>query len=507
MTTTPDTPRGEPVDNVDNVTPIRPRAEVPEVAGDYLNAQRFLAEYGDKIRRSPELGRWYVWNGAWWCEDRTERVARFAADTIEHLRGWVAEAPNADEFRRRSRHYEASAKSGRRDGLLSLVGTHGAVVVAVEQLDTHPLLLACRNGTVDLTNGSLGPPDPARLITRGIDVDYDPDAFSEAWVAFLDRIFDADVDLIAFVQRLLGYCITGLVYEHVLPVLSGIGANGKSTLIGVVQDLLGEHAITAPEGLIIRRDHEPHPERLAALRGKRLVVSAELEHRAVLAEAIVKVLTGGDTLSARELYGRRFNFKPSHKVLLVTNVQPRVYGTDHAIWRRLKVVPFKTVIPVDEQDPTLRRRLVEDHGPAVLAWLVRGAIDWNRYGLGEAPSAVTEATEEYRTSEDTFGAWRDECTVAVEQTVRTKVGELFDAWRGWCETTGERPGRRQDFVRALEEHGVKVEQYGHNSLTRGIGLVVRTGEHSSRNSSISPPRGTLRGSPHESSKELFGGAK
>ena len=132
-----------------SVTPLRGLAGIPDVAGDHLNAQRFLITYGNKVRRSPELGRWYIWNGAWWDEDRLDRVPDMAADAIDQLREWVAEADNADEFKRRTHHYTASAKAGRRDALLSIAGTDPDVVVAVDQLDAHPMLLACRNGTVD----------------------------------------------------------------------------------------------------------------------------------------------------------------------------------------------------------------------------------------------------------------------------------------------------------------------------------------------------------------------
>ena len=277
----------------DKVVPLHDRAAtVPDVAGDHLNAQRFLAEHRDRLRRSPELDRWYLWNGAWWEEDRLDRVPKLAADTIDNLRPWVAEALG-DEFKRRSAHYSASTKAGRRDALLSLAGTDPAVVVAVDQLDAHPYLLACQNGTVDLRTGELRQADPADLLTHGVAVDYSPDAFSPEWVKFVDQTFRSDLDLIGFVQRLAGYCLTGIVHEHVLPVATGVGRNGKSTFVGIVQDLLGDLAITAPEGLIIRRQHEPHPERLAVLRGKRLVVSSELEAKAVLAEAVVKMLTGG----------------------------------------------------------------------------------------------------------------------------------------------------------------------------------------------------------------------
>jgi putative DNA primase/helicase len=274
-------------------------------------------------------------------------------------------------------------------------------------------------------------------------------------------------------------------------------------LIGVVQDLLGEHAITAPEGLIIQRTHEPHPERLAVLRGRRLVVSAELEEQARLAEATVKMLSGGDTISARELYGHRFNFKPSHKVVLVTNHPPRVHGTDHAIWRRLRVVPFSVVIPPTDQDMALRRRLVEEDGAAVLAWLVEGARRWHHEGLREV-EAVTTATEDYRRSEDIFGAWMSECTVVLERRVRTKVITLWNSWKEWCDQAGERPGRQQDFTTALEAHGIGIEPYQGGRGTRGLGLLVTPGEASSGTSPISTPTGTVGTRGHEGSpEELF----
>jgi putative DNA primase/helicase len=482
---------------------MRGLAGVPDVAGDHLNAQRFLEEHGRRLRRSPELGRWYVWNGHWWEEDRLDRVPDMAADTIDGLRQWVAEADGPDEYRRRSSHYTASAKAGRRDALLSVAGTDPDVVVAVDQLDANPLLVACGNGTVDLSTGELRAAQPADLLTRGIAIDYEPGAASERWSTFLATIFADDADLTHYVQVLLGYCLTGVVNEHIVPVLTGVGANGKSTLIGVVQDLLGEFAITAPEGLIIQRSHEPHPERLAVLRGRRLVVSSELEEHAVLAEGVVKMLSGGDTISARELYGRRFNFRPTHKVVLVTNHRARVHGTDHAIWRRLQVVPFDVVIPPERQDPTLRHRLVAEHGPAVLAWLVEGARLWHHDGLAEA-EAVTAATTSYRRAEDTFGAWLSECTIAVERKIRTKVGDLWDSWQAWCEQANERPGRKQEFSRSLEDHGITIETYEGTRLTRGIGVRKGSHEVSSRTSPISTPVGTLGVRPHETSSSQVG---
>lgn len=449
--------------------PIRRLAEVPRLEGDHLNAQRFLESFGKVVRRSPELNCWYIWNGSWWREDRLEQIADMATTIVNELRTWVAESEGT-EFKRRSKHYTDSAKAGRRDALLKIVGSDRNVVVAVEQLDAKPLLLACRNGTVDLATGELLEADPNFLLTRGVNINFDPNATSSEWEAFLDAIFGHDQELIAFVQRLLGYCCTGAVTDHILPVWHGAGANGKSTLIGVVQRVLGGHAIAAPEGLVTLHSHQPHPERIAGLRGKRLVVSNELEANAPLAEQMVKMLTGADILSGRELYGRRFNFTPSHKVLLVSNHKPRIRGNDHAIWRRVILVPFDTIIPADRQDSDLGNRLVGEHGAAVLTWLVRGAVEWNRHGLGSA-SAVKTATAAYRDSEDSFAEFLAERTIRVER-LKTKVGDVYEVWKRWCEKTGERPGRTSTLRTALEEHGFQIETYKNAKLVVGLEIAV-----------------------------------
>jgi len=438
-------------------------AEPVELQGDHLNAQRFVDAHGDRVRWAPELGRYYVWSGSWWAEDRTERVQDLAREVVDGLRTWVTEA-SGDEFRRRAAHYTQSARAGRVEALLQVARPR--LVVGVEDLDRHPFLLACRNGEVDLRTGELRPSDRAHLLTRGIAVEYHPDARSDLWAQFLATTFGGDAELIGYVQRSIGYAATGAVREHVALVWHGSGANGRSTLLGAAQDLLGELALTAPDGLFTESQHEPHPERIAALRGRRLVTCFELENRATLAEGLVKTLTGGDRLSARELYGRRFDFAPTHKVVIVTNHKPRVRGTDESIWRRLRLVPFEHTVRPQDQDGTLRQRLVSDHGPALLAWIVQGAVAWYADGLGETRK-VTQATAEYRAEQDTFSAFLEDCTEESPRA-RTPVGELWEAWRQWSEAAGERPGRKQDFTIGLEEHGVELETYRHQRYVRNL---------------------------------------
>jgi putative DNA primase/helicase len=477
------------------------------IAGDFLNADRFLSEHGHKVKWSPEMGQWFVWNGAWWEQDSLELAQELAKETIDGLRSWVGEAKSESEFKRRSRHYESSTRSGRRDGLLAIARTDRSIVVAVKELDQAPHLLACRNGTVNLRTGDLLPADPVQLITRGVDLDYDPDAFSELWQQFLETVLDGNAETIAYLQTLMGYAITGEVGEHLLPDFYGLGANGKSTFIAAITGVLPQHAAIAPEGLLVEQRHEQHPERLAMLRGRRLVVSLELERRATLAEGLVKSITGGDRISARFLYGQRFDFEPTHTVVLVTNHLPRVRGTDEAIWRRLRVVPFTVTIPPGDRIPDFGKLLAELHGQAILVWLVDGAVDYYKHGLTEAEQ-VRQATFDYRQHEDVFAQFLDECTAQI--IGRTKVKLLRLAWIEWAKPAGVPIGRDQDFTDQLEAHGIEIASYqgarfalrvGLLDKSPGSGDLVRPRDPSAGNSQLTHTREEVYGGgltrPHE----------
>jgi putative DNA primase/helicase len=474
------------------------KAREPDVAGDHLNAERFLDEHGSDVRYAPELGRWLVWSGAWWQEDRLEAVADLARQTIDRLRPWVGEASSETELKRRSKHYGESCRSPRRDGMLAIARAYRSVVVSVAQLDSQRHLLACRNGTVDLRTGELLEADRRHLITRGVDVDYAAGAKADEWGRFLERIFADNAETIAYVKRLFGYSITGEVGEHVLPILMGTGGNGKSQFVTAVTSLLGEHAAIAPEGLLVESKHEQHPERLAALRGRRLVVSYELEHRAVLAESLVKGITGGDKISARFLYGQRFDFDPSHTVILVTNFAPRVRGIDEAIWRRLRVVPFTVTIPPAERILDYGLRLAERHGEAILAWLVAGAVQWYAHRLGDAKQ-VQQATFDYRQREDVFAHFLEESTVAIRG--RTPVKDLRAVWREWAKAAGTAVGRDQDFVEWLESHGLTVDR-GRTSFVREVGILT---DHTSEQGKCTPQQSSSGDFPYvRPSRESYG---
>ena len=408
-----------------------------------------------------------MWNGSWWEPDRLEQVPELASKTIDGLRAWVGEARSDTEFKRRSRHYQSSTGSPRRDGMLKLARSSREVVVGVEELDQFPMLLACHNGVVNLESGSLNPASRELLITRGVDLDYDPETHSEAWERFLITIFQGDEGIDCLRAAAPGLLRDGI--DHRARAADPVGKWGE-------REVNADRRLAGPlgrDGNDCARRTTHHPPRRPAPRtsgraeGPTLAVSDELEKRAVLAEQTVKVLTGGDIVSAREMYGRRFDFVPTHKLVVCSNHTPKVRGTDIGIWRRLRLVPFNVTIPPEDQDPHLRESLVREHGQAILAWLVRGAIEWNRDGLGTTP-AVAEATERYRNAQDVVATFLAETTVPI--TGRTKVGQLWDCWRKWCEQSGESPRRKQDFSASLEEHGLELETYQGTRFVREIGL-------------------------------------
>ena len=296
------------------------------------------------------------------------------------------------------------------------------------ELDADSWLLNVKNGTIDLRTGELRPHRREDLITSLATVKYDPAAACPLWTSILDRIFDRNAELITdpklkgaeatknaeligFWRRLCGLSLTGVVTEQVLPILWGAGANGKSTILKVLLEMLGpDYSLVAPPGLLIVRNGEHHPTERAALFGKRLVVDLESAEGARLNENLVKQLTGSDKISARLMREDFWEFEPTHKLMMCTNHRPEIRETKNAIWRRLKLIPFEVVIADADQIRDLTQRLQAEHA-GILAWCVQGCLEWQHDGLG-VPDKVALATQEYRADEDLIaGFLAEECTI------------------------------------------------------------------------------------------------
>ena len=415
---------------------------------DMGNGERLVHHHGADLRHAHPLGKWYIWDGKRWREDDTAAAVRLAKRAVREIYREAAETSDDTERANLVKWAKVSESKARVEAMLWCAAREASVPVLPEALDLKPWLLNCPNGTVDLKTGELRPHDRANLITRLCQVEYHPEAECPLWLKTLGEIFGGSQALIGFWRRLCGLTLTGVVQEQVLPIPYGAGANGKSTLLGVLLRLLGpDYAMKAPPDLLMVKRTPEHATERAALFGKRLVVAIETGEGARLNEVMVKELTGGDQITARRMREDYWSFWPTHKVFLCTNHRPTVRGTDHAIWRRLKLIPFNVTIASDKQDKALPEKLAAEL-PGILAWCVRGCLEWQEDGLNP-PEEVEAATTQYKQDEDTLGAFLAEnCTTAAGD--RVKASALFARYKAW---SGDDRITQRKFGRAMTERG------------------------------------------------------
>jgi putative DNA primase/helicase len=286
------------------------------------------------------------------------------------------------------------------------------------ELDTDPWLFNVLNGTINLRIGRLRKHRREDFITKVAPVTFDPKAACPRWQRFLEQIFAEDQQVIKYTQRLVGYSLTGVTDEHLLPILYGTGANGKSTFSEMVMNLMGlDYSMKAPPDLLMAKRGESHPTERADLFGKRFVACIEVEEGRRMAEALVKELTGGDRIRARRMREDFWEFVPTHHVWLAVNHKPIVTGSDKGIWRRLKLIPFEVVIPPDQQDRELKRKLAAEL-PGILNWAIAGCLDWQRGGMQE-PRIVTKATTSYSAEMDDVGQFIEEYCVLGDHHIES----------------------------------------------------------------------------------------
>lgn len=415
---------------------------------DVGNGERLARRHGKDIRYCWQWHKWLVWDGRRWRVDATGDVVQRAKETIRALYIEAANLDSDEERQQLVKHARDSEKAGRIKAMVEMAKSEPGLAIEPDALDRNAWLMNCLNGTVDLKTGKIRSHCREDWITKLAPVEFDPDAACPTWVSFIDKIFASNKSLIWFVQRLLGYCLTGDVSEQVLPIFYGKGANGKSTMLGAVMEMMGlDYAIKAAPDLVLMK-RGTHPTERADLFGKRLVACIEADAGRRLAEALVKDLTGGDKQRARRMREDFWQFDPTHKIILAANHKPEIPGTDYAIWRRIRLVPFDVTIPDNEQDKQLPVKL-RGELLGIMAWCVRGAVWWAQEGLG-APEEVTSATDSYRLQQDRLGAFVEECCTTNPNS-RAKSSELYRAYTQWCQESGERPLDRNAFGESMAE--------------------------------------------------------
>lgn len=434
---------------------------VARLGGDIAAAEAFAIINRGEIRYSTAHG-WLIWSGSHWEPDRQRGIQRRAKEAAKAIFGAAVDSEDAKGARDAAR----LAAKARLDAMVSLAESEPGLSTHPDAFDKKPFLLATLSGTVDLRTGELRDANPEDLITKRCAAFVARGTGSHPkWDAFLSRILAGNVALLGFVQRLLGHALCGQP-EHILPIFFGAGANGKTTLVEILRGILGSYAQTAPASVLMRSRDESARSDVARLRGVRLVMLTETAEGRALDEALVKSLTGGDTVTARKLYRDFEEFKPEAVFVLATNHRPRVEDTSHAMWRRLRLVPFTVTIPADEQNPNLARELIREEGAGILRWLIDGALAWQRDGL-RAPDVVMVATATYRSAEDLVGRFvEDRCEIDQEAE-----GEgLWPAFQEWCKAAGERCPRARDFGERLRERGLRPAARGRRRAWLGIRL-------------------------------------
>lgn len=409
----------------DNVLPFGKEMH----SGQLRIAERFVTAYANRLLYVHGIG-WHYWSGTHWTEDKDGLVRRRLVSLYKEIRH---EAADIAEPKRRDAllsDVKRCESAGGVTGVLELARHMKPMTVAAEQINANPNLFNATNGTLNLETGKLQAHNPSHMITKCAGTSIDPDAHADLFHDFLTDVLP-DEDVRSYLQRVLGLAMLGMVREHVMPILTGTGGNGKSVLVDAALAAFGDYGLTVDPKLIVKTRHERHATFLADLHGARLVVTSETDEGDVLAAATVKRLTGGDKIRANRMRENPFEFTPSHSLLYVTNFRPKVNGDDKAMWRRLSIVPFDVV--VEEPDVKLPEK-IRAQLPAVLAWIYQGWLDYQRDGLNP-PAAVLDRTESYRTENDPLGQFIDDQCV-IGEYARVKASDLYQAWQQWTFTNG-----------------------------------------------------------------------
>ena len=351
-----------------------------------------------------------IWDGRRWSIDTHAKIWHWAKDMVRRLSKEAGAAADPSLWEQTLKWSLVSEKKKVMQSSIELAVSEPGIGIDPEDLDRNPWLLNCPNGTVNLLTGELKPHARENLLSKLTACDYDAQADCPRWRSALQLIFDGDEEFIAYVQRALGYSVCADVSAQSLFLCYGTGRNGKNTILDTVRALLKDYATVASPRVLLAAGQNDHPAVIADLLGARFVPTSEVNEGERLAESLVKRLTGDTTIKARFMRENWFEFRITFKLWMAVNSKPEIHGTDEGIWRRVKVIPFDVAIPRDKVVPNLSEILIREEGPAILAWLVKGCLDWQGGGLQE-PERVLSATAAYRVEEDAIADFLDQATV------------------------------------------------------------------------------------------------
>jgi len=445
---------------------------------DTGNAQRFIDRFGENIRYNYTAKSWMYYDQRHWVQDNGGKAKRMADEVIleaqNGLQMYLENLPFGEEPETARKNYLKHIKSMRssRSKVAMLTEAQHLAEVKADAFDTQAHLLNVLNGTLDLTTGELLPHNKADMISKLANCEYSDKCDIPRWSAFLNEIFDGDRDLIRYFQKVVGYCLTGSTEEHCAFFCYGTGRNGKSTLLDIISEMLGDYAVNIqPETIMVRNVQVGPTSDIARLKGARFVTTVEPNEGVRLNEGLLKQLTGGDRVTASKKYENEFEFKPEFKLLMGTNHKPVIRGTDLGIWSRIRLIPFNIQISEEKVDRHLKQKLREEM-PGILAWGVEGYRLWRREGL-KPPTSVLEASKEYRGEMDVLAAFIENC--CIEGQGETDAGDLYHAYIDWAKESNEFEMSSTKFGR---EMGKKFEKRTLHGAKMYQGVILRKPERS-----------------------------
>jgi putative DNA primase/helicase len=454
----------------------KPKTSIQDTLNDTGNAERLFKTYGENLRYIPELNRFTIWDGDFWKLDNpanteTIRLCINVSRVISHETGF---GMSDKDFKDVLAWAKSSLSASRLNAMATLVRSLDGITVSLREFDKNPMLLNCQNGTLNLETIEFTPHKQSDMLLRVTSVVYNKAAECPIWIeSFLNTIMESSADLIPYLQKIAGYSLTGLNKEQSFFYCYGVGRNGKSTLVNTIVGIMGDYAAQCESDLFMAKQFAPegHNEALANLQGKRLIATTEVESGKRLAPALLKKITGGESIKTSRKYEHEIEFVPECKIWISGNHKLEIPDATLSIWRRVKMIPFSVIIPESQVNTELFNDL-KTEWPGILNWMVEGCKQWQLHGLNDS-IAVKRATGQYRDEQDMVTQFiEDKCVIGFEYSVAKS--DLYKTFENWNE--GQKIGRT-DFGQRLRQFGtpgtIGESRSMSERLWTGIGLMTK----------------------------------
>ncbi|GMB01862.1 phage/plasmid primase, P4 family [Pelosinus sp. IPA-1] len=429
------------------------------------SAERLLHQNAGNIRYCPEISSFLLWDGKRWEKNNDGGIKRLIIKMVKDLHD-TRNIPEPEVQLKWAKSCESRAKL---ESIAEIVKFLPDVPLSINEIDKEKYLINCMNGTINLKSGELMPHNKKHNISHLLPYTYKPynvNADCRQWIKFLCEITNNDLEVMRYLWKLAGLCLSGDTTEHVLNIFYGAnGRNGKGVFLEMIQRILGELQCVMPFATFEPKNAGGIPNDVARIAGKRLVIAQESNEGKRLDEAVIKSLTGGDMLTGRFLRAEYFDFFPTHKIILVTNNKPVIKETSNAIWSRIRLIPFEVSF-AGREDKKLREKL-ESELPEILAWMVAGFAEWQSEGL-QPPQSIKDACNEYRSEEDVVQTFIDE-NCYINENCQVGAKELYQTFIKWCEVNGEKPIGKKIFNNRIRGRGFN-EVIGSWRMVKFIGI-------------------------------------